>query len=395
MTAFRQVILACAALLWCCVPDAPAAGGDPATSAFAEVTFADLRRRPMIFFVAKGAPNACGAGCREWIAAEGTIDPDAAQRFRDFLAALPRRDLPVFLNSTGGSAGQSAGLGKILREHRMTAGVGRTIPEGCGNTVPVDDACRRVMQSKREHTARLLTSGARCLSACVYAIVGASVRQVARDAQLGIHSVRIVPLPGRSPTLPAPKVDDIHQLLKRYLVEMGVDPALIDAAAKISHDKIRYMSRDEIARFGIETRGFYESPWMPHEDTWKQSSVLKLITQAKGADGKEYRTSNMRMLCLGAADRIWLGYRRDVATERGRGRNRHPRRGRRQRARAARRRRERCERPAQQHGERGLSSQCDLRAEHRGHRDVHAGGERDGLVARGQALDQRAIEGAE
>ena len=107
MTAFRQVIFACAALLWCCVPDASAAGGDPATSAFAEVTLNDLRRRPMIFFVAKGAPNACGAGCREWIAAEGTIDPDAAQRFRDFLAALPRRDLPVFVNSTGGSAGQS------------------------------------------------------------------------------------------------------------------------------------------------------------------------------------------------------------------------------------------------------------------------------------------------
>ena len=314
MTAFRQVIFVCAALLWCCVPDAPAAGGDPATPAVAEVTLNDLRRRPMIFFVAKGAPNACGAGCREWIAAEGTIDPDAAQRFRDFLAALPRRDLPVFINSTGGSAGQSAGLGKILRDHRMTAGVGRTIPEGCGNAVPVDDACRRVMQSKREHPARLLTSGARCLSACVYAIVGASVRQVARDAQLGIHSVRLVPIPGRSPTMPVLGVDDIHQLLKRYLVEMGVDPALIDAAAKISHDKIRYMSRDEIARFGIETRGFYESPWMPYEDTWKQSSVLKLITQAKGADGKEYRSSNMRMLCLGAADKIWLGYRRDVAT---------------------------------------------------------------------------------
>ena len=66
MTAFRQVIFACAALLWCGVPDAPAAGGDPAAPAFAEVTLGELRRRPMIFFVAKGAPNACGAGCRGW-----------------------------------------------------------------------------------------------------------------------------------------------------------------------------------------------------------------------------------------------------------------------------------------------------------------------------------------
>ena len=29
---------------------------------------------PMIFFVAKGEPNACGPGCSEWIAAEGTFD---------------------------------------------------------------------------------------------------------------------------------------------------------------------------------------------------------------------------------------------------------------------------------------------------------------------------------
>ena len=29
---------------------------------------------PMIFFVAKGEPNACGPGCSEWIAAEGMFD---------------------------------------------------------------------------------------------------------------------------------------------------------------------------------------------------------------------------------------------------------------------------------------------------------------------------------
>ncbi len=74
------------------------------------------------------------------------------------------------------------------------------------------------------------------------------------------------------------------------------------------------MNRDEIARFGLETRGFYELAWMRHEDIWKQFTVLKLITQAKGADGKEYRTGSLRMRCLGAADRIWLGYHREVAS---------------------------------------------------------------------------------
>jgi hypothetical protein len=290
-----------------------AKGEGAATGAYAEVTHADLQRRPMIFFVAKGPPDACGPGCREWIAAEGTIDPEAGLRFREFVAALPRRDLPIFFNSTGGSVGQSVALGIILREHRMTAGVGRTVPEGCRNAAAID-ACRRVMESKREHGARLVTGGARCLSGCVYAFIGAAVRHVARDAQLGIHSVRVVPLPGRRPTGPAPGIGDVHHLLKSYMAEMGIDPALIDAAAKISPDRVRYVSRDEMARLGIETRGFYESAWVRHEDIWKQFTVLKLITQAKGADGKEYRTSSVRLRCLGAADRIWLGYRREVAS---------------------------------------------------------------------------------
>src|SRR5262245_11745715 len=90
-----------------------------------------LRRDAMIFFVAKGEPGACGPGCSEWIAAEGRFDVGAAQRFREFLDALPRRDLPIFFNSPGGRGGQAVTLSRILRDQRMTAGVGRTLPESC------------------------------------------------------------------------------------------------------------------------------------------------------------------------------------------------------------------------------------------------------------------------
>ncbi len=151
MIAVRHPVLSCAALLACGLASAAAAPGQ------APDIFALMRRQPMIFFVAKGEPNACGAGCSEWIAAEGLVDPEVAQRFRDFLGALPRRDLPIFFHSNGGDAVAAVLLGVILREH----------------------------------SARLVTGGARCLSACVYALIGGSVRQVARDAQLGIHSLRM------------------------------------------------------------------------------------------------------------------------------------------------------------------------------------------------------------
>jgi hypothetical protein len=286
-----------------------APGADAAAREKVNAIYERMKRQPMMFFVAKGGPNACGPGCSEWIAAEGMIDPDAAQRFRDFLATLPRRDLPVFLNSIGGIAGQGIVLGATLREHRMTVGVGRTIPEGCRQAAANDDACRSVMRAKREHRARLATEGARCISACVYALVGGSVRQVARDAQIGIHSVRLP----RSPSQEwAPGVNDVHNLLKRYMVEMGVDPGLTDAAAKVSADGVRYLSRDEIARFGLETRGVYETLWMPYENFSNQFVVLKSVTQASEAGGKDYyRTTNVRIWCTGGGVGLWFVYQRE------------------------------------------------------------------------------------
>lgn len=305
MTVFHHRAFWLLALLVCGLTNAVVTNGIAAPAQPAD-TDAWLRRQAMIFFVAKGEPGACGPGCSEWIAAEGVIDGDAPQRFHDFLEALPRRDLPIFFNSTGGIIGHASAIGLILRKHRMTAGVGRTLPERCPHGVPTDEACRRVLRLTPEHRARLVTGGARCFSACVYAFVGGSDRQVARDAQLGIHSARM--LRQGSPL----SVDEVHHLLKRYVIEMGVDPGLIDAAAKVSPDRIRYMSRDEIARFGVETRGSYETSWTLYEHGSNLFYVFKSITQARSAQGKEYRTGTVRLWCVGGAFGIALAYQREL-----------------------------------------------------------------------------------
>ena len=273
--------------------------------------FEAVRREPMIFFVAKGAPNACGPGCSEWIAADGLIDLEAVKRLLDFVAALPRRDLPIFFHSRGGNTSQAMAIGAILREHRMTAGVGRTLPDGCRNGI--DEACRRLMQSKSEHKARLITAGARCFSNCVYALVGASVRQVARDTQLGIHSNRTVRIPGNVQNGPLQTVDDVNRILKLYVIEMGVDPGLIDAAAKISADSMRVLTRDEIARFGIEVGVSYETAWTVFQlENTKKPLVFKSVTQADGPGGREYRTSNTYMWCIGGGRGVGFLYRRET-----------------------------------------------------------------------------------
>jgi hypothetical protein len=230
----------CVAAALCCLPTASIAASDDPKEL--ERVLAKIRSDPMIFVVAMGEPNACGRGCSEWIAAQGQFDEGAAQRFREFLVVLAKRDLPIFFNSDGGLVSQAVLIGVALRENRMTAGVARTVPEGCHLGFPLDDGCRRLMQSKREHKARLYFGGARCGSACVYAIVGASTRHVDPGATLRIHSGL------------GPEIDKAENFLRRYMVGMGVDSALVDAAAKIPSRSFRGLSRGEMERFGTMDR---------------------------------------------------------------------------------------------------------------------------------------------
>jgi hypothetical protein len=170
-------------------------------------------RKPVMFFVAKGAADSCGKGCDTWIAAEGMIDLDAGQRFRSFLSEPKHRELPIFFNSAGGRIGQSLALGRLMREHRMKAGVGRTSPAVCRVKDLRDDDCRSVVASAREHQAKLSFASAHCNSACVYALAGAFVRRIAREAAVGVHPARPV-----DPADVAPRDINTHNVVRSYLV---------------------------------------------------------------------------------------------------------------------------------------------------------------------------------
>ena len=273
----------CVAAALCCLPAVSIAASDDPKEL--DRLLAKVQSEPMIFVVATGEPNACGRGCTEWIAGQGRFDEGAAQRFREFLAVLAKHDLPIFFHSDGGLVSEAVQIGLILRENRMTAGVARTVPEGCHLSFPLDDACRRLMQSKREHTARLYYGGARCASACVYAMVGASVRHVDPGATLRIHSSI-----GR-------EIDKTENSLRRYVVAMGVDPGLVDAAAKIPSRTFRGLSRGEMERFGFETRGVYETPWFAYHGPAGEFLLLKSVTYATGDTGDQYRTRTVGLAC--------------------------------------------------------------------------------------------------
>jgi hypothetical protein len=290
---------------------------------------------PIVFYVAKGDPDECGPGCREWIVAEGLIDREAPQRLRALLGRLGQRKLPIYFHSPGGSVEAGLAIGRLLRERHLTAGVARTIPLGCDPTKEHDDACDIVKRSGKELVAEFRTARTLCNSSCVYALIGAAVREVAAGARIGVHEMAVgkydergAPVSLDRKTLSREQMNQLRAeevRLERYIGEMGIDRALFDAAAQIGNERIRYLSLDEIARFGIDRREFQESKWMVDEGPPGPLTVLKFVVEAKerekgadkggekGGEPKPFRLTRIRLRCDRAGD-IRVEFSRELAS---------------------------------------------------------------------------------
>ena len=275
---------------------------------------------PIVFYLAKGEPHACGPGCSEWIAAEGAIDRGAAARLRALLDRLGARRPPIFFHSPGGSVGDAIEIGQIMRARRMTASVGSTVPQGCDAATAPDRACNALKRSGRELPAHIDAARGRCASACVYALVGAAVRQVPAGVDVGIHASRIVlrVKSSRAVSLNHPAVKQFardrlqagNARLAAYIEAMGIDKGLLEAAQRISPDKMHLLTRDEIARYGIDTRDVVESGWTLDPRPSAAPAVLKLVSDAR--NGKDYRSIFIRLVCE-ANDRVGVQYWRELS----------------------------------------------------------------------------------
>lgn len=199
----------------------------------------------MTFVVAKGLPEACGPGCSEWIAAEGEFDLQSPRRLRKLLDELGERRLPIYFHSPGGYGSAAMQIGRTLRERNMTAGVARTLHGA-------------------EPLSALESAGAKCLSACVYALIGATSRVVGPGAAIGVHR------PGQAVGRGEERFTTEHvppitlsvrmREVARYIHDMGIDEGLYDALHATPHHRMRYLTRDEIVRFRVESRAASEAP---------------------------------------------------------------------------------------------------------------------------------------
>jgi hypothetical protein len=193
-----------------------------------------------------GNTATCGSGCSEVISAEGEITNDTPRKFLEFVAQnLDNSQMRsvVFLHSPGGGVAASMKLGELFRKTGVLAVVARVRPPATqgGATVAVP--------------------GARCFSACVYALMGARKRVVPPTSLVGIHRMFFYeygrdPNTGENSTHRTFGTSAFVNQLAHYANAMGVSRDLIYSAEKIDPDNIHILTSAELRRWKLGSRKY-------------------------------------------------------------------------------------------------------------------------------------------
>jgi hypothetical protein len=318
----RSLLLLAIALAFGFAADAGAQPGDQRTQ---KARKAPDPKSPLRFYLAKGDRDACGNGCSEWIAAEGYFDHQADGRLRAFLRRHGSRKLPIYFSSAGGNGATAIAIGRHLRQLGITTGVAKTIPRGCSSFGDQSSVCRAAKRSSRPVQAEWRPDG-RCNSACVYALIGGKARHVPPSARLGVHAARLTLIrkysdgreqrltPKDAPSLHRARAAEFDAQLRRYIRDMGIDAGLFEAAAKVPHESVHYLTRDQIAVFGIDRRDHAETGWFIAPMSANAIHVSNWIVEARGPGGKDYRTSIVSLSCS-QAQRATVLYLRGLASD--------------------------------------------------------------------------------
>jgi hypothetical protein len=205
------------------------------------------RAAPMTFsLVPYGQTDICRSNCSEVISAEGEITNDTPRQFLEFVARNldnPHLRSVVFLHSPGGGVQAAMRLGELFRKTGVLAVVARVRPPATpgGATIAVP--------------------GARCFSACVYALIGAKKRVVPPTSLVGIHRMFFYerssdPATGETHRERTFGTNSFVNQLARYASSMGVSRDLIYSAEKIDPDNIHILTPSELRKWRLGTRQY-------------------------------------------------------------------------------------------------------------------------------------------
>lgn len=188
----------------------------------------------MIFYVAHGQPDACGPGCSDWIAAEGTIQFDSYKRLIAVLDRLTGRKLPLVVHSRGESnLNVAVSLGRILRDRGLDVAAGATVAEACDGKSEAE--CFALKRQGGPLEARLSQPDPACDLACVLVLAGGVHRNLPQGAKVVLTGrfVRNRLAPNVSAEQRESLTTHFGEQYRKYLHDMGVEPELIDIVDRI------------------------------------------------------------------------------------------------------------------------------------------------------------------
>jgi hypothetical protein len=212
-------------------------------------------RDAMIFYVAHGPAGACGRGCSDWIAAEGTVQWDSWKRLIAILDRQQGRKLPLIIHSWGPSnLNVATSMGRILREHGLDATTGATEVEACAGRSEVD--CFALKRPGGPLDATVSVPDPACDLGCVLVLAGGVHRSLPEGARVVLSGRSIHNR--RAPNVSAEHRESLTVIFgeqyRKYLLEMGVEPGLVDIVDSLAEgDRPFVVPPAELARLHIVT----------------------------------------------------------------------------------------------------------------------------------------------
>ncbi|MBR0555494.1 hypothetical protein J5J10_07350 [Ciceribacter sp. L1K23] len=152
--------------------------------------------------------------------AEGSIDPGAATRFADEIAARGEYVKTVSLNSPGGSVDDALAMSRLIRETGLDTKV---------------------------------ATRALCASSCPLIFAGGVAREAEEDAILGVHQVFNAGQDRPSPEQAMSSAQNTTARIARHLDDMGIESGLWLNALETPPDRLYYLTREEMADFRLTT----------------------------------------------------------------------------------------------------------------------------------------------
>jgi hypothetical protein len=238
--------------------------------------------KAMHFAVAVSDDPACKPLCPRWIAAQGQITPGTATRFRNFLRSVKDRDLPLVVNSGGGSVNDAIAMGRLARQRGMKVAVGTTGFVGC---VPGRKGCSK---PSAPSPGKANSFRAYCFSACPMVLAGGVQRLSGIGTSVGVHQViteermkketyrityRIVK--GKKKILSRKLISSkivsrgtttklspsLRKRIVGYYTSMGIDPAFFEAGLETSPKDIYLFDPQKLAALKVITGTLDARTW--------------------------------------------------------------------------------------------------------------------------------------